>query len=483
VSPPHAPAAQTGRPLRAALLRGAAAVALALSLAWCLASLASSGRPGARVRLELWTLALRPHFDAYMAERLGAFERAHAGVAVDWVDLPFDALDRKLIAAAAAGRAPDVVNLSDLQFGRFVGLGALADLRPHLPPGTEDLYLPGAVRLGRIDGRLMALPWYLTTQVSMINTDLLAAGGLAPEDLAHRWEDLRGQAVEYHRRTGKYKYLFSQPMGSESQIPVMMLASGISPFRDGGDGRLRADLTRPEVVAYVRGWVDFYRSGAMPRAAATRNHAHLTEMYKNAGLAMIDTGPNFLSRVKNDSAEVFRKTTVRAGVTGRLDRQHLAVMTLCVTSSSPHKPEAAALAAFLTGTESQLGLCAKAPVLPSTVEGARSPVVRGDPPPPGADPAEVRARALAADSLDTAVAFTPALIAWPDLRRAFEDGIKAALLDGRPVETVLAEVNARWDRMLEAAGPAPVDAVPAVGPAPASPPTADRGQARREGPR
>ena len=433
------------------------------ALAWCLRTLAPARSLQGETRIELWTLALKPTFNDYMFERLAAFEAANPGVGVEWIDLPFEALDRKLIAAAAAGRAPDVVNLSDLQFGRFVGLGALADMRADLPEPPESVYLEGALRLGKIDGRVMALPWYLTTQVSMMNTELLARGGLAASDLSHRWEDLREQASAYHAKTGKY--LFSQPLGAESQIPVMLLSSGIPPLRPGADGRLRGALLDPEVVAYVRGWVEFYRSGAMPRTAATRNHSHLTEMYKNGELAMIDTGPNFLSRVKGDSPGVFAKTAVRAGVTGGLGRQHLAVMTLCVTSTSRHKPEAARLAAFLTSTESQLGLCRLVPVLPGTIEGSRSPVVTGEDAAPGTDQSVARARAIAAAALPDAVAFTPALIAWPDLRRTFEDGIKGALLDGRDVETVLGEINTQWDRVLLAAGDAPADAVPTPGPA------------------
>lgn len=456
------------RPAIFPLLAWAVAIA---ALAWCVRTLSVSTDAPGRTRLELWTLALKPTFNAYMAERIAAFEAANPGVRVDWIDLPFDAVDRKLIAAAAAGRAPDVVNLSDLQFGRFVGLGALSDMRADLPEVSQGVYLDGALRLGVIDGRVLALPWYITTQVSMINTDLLAKGGLEASQVAYRWEDLRDQATAFHAKTGKY--LFSQPMGAESQIPVMLLASGLPPLKPGTDGRLHADLLRPEVVEYVRGWVDFYRSGAMPRAAATRNHSHLTEMYKNGELAMIDTGPNFLSRVKGDSPGVFAKTVVRPGVTGGLGRQHLAVMTLCVTSTSRHKPEAARLAAFLTSTESQLGLCSLVPVLPSTIEGARSPIVTGEASAPGTDESVARARSIAAAALPDAVAFTPALIAWPDLRRTFEDGIKGALLDGRDVGTVLGEINAQWERILAAAGDAPADAVPTPGPV--------RGSSTREG--
>ena len=43
--------------------------------------------PSEGVTLELWTLALSPHFDAYMKEQVAAFEAATPGVRVTWVDI------------------------------------------------------------------------------------------------------------------------------------------------------------------------------------------------------------------------------------------------------------------------------------------------------------------------------------------------------------------------------------------------------------
>ncbi len=416
-----------------------------------------------RVHLELWTIALStPALRAFMVERISEFERENPGVRVEWVDVPFEAVDRKLIATAAAGRAPDVVNLSDVQFGRFAGLGALTDLDRLLPGDPSAVYLPGAMGLGRIGTGLKALPWYLTTQVSMINTEVTSRGGLDETNIVRDWAGLRAQARTFRTKTGKY--LFSQPLGAESQLPVMMLGEGIVPLCSGADGRVEADLQREDVAAFVGDWVEFYRSGAMPPEAATRDHSHLTDMYKNGTLGMIDTGPNFLSRVKSDSPRVFERTRVRAGMTGALGRQHIATMVLGVTSSSKHPAEAARLAWHMTSAASQTRLCRTAMVLPSTRASLEDPVVRGVETLAGTEPESARARGLAAASLTDAVAFTPALAPWPDLRRAFEEGIKSALLDGRDVRRTLREIDAQWRQILQASAPERMDAVPRPGP-------------------
>ncbi|BAM03459.1 ABC transporter substrate-binding protein [Phycisphaera mikurensis] len=409
-------------------------------------------------RLEVWTLALSPYFDDYLTGVFGAFEAEHPGTEVVWVDVPFDAINRKLVAAAAAGRAPDVVNLSDRDFARVAALGGLADLDPLLADGVVERYLPGAVRGLRLNGGLRALPWYLTTQVRMANAATLARGGLTPDTLANDWTGLRDQARAYHEETGGF--LFSVPLGETSELPMMLLSEGIRPFRETPDG-LVADLTREEVAGYVSAWVDLYREGALPRAAATRDHTHLVEGYQKGEIALIQTGSNMLGRIRDAAPDVYGETVVKPGVTGRLQRSHIAAMVVGVSGRSEHPEEAAALAAFLTSPASQTGLSKQSGVLPSTPASLDDPYFAF---PEGAsDDPEARlteARATSAASLRTAVAFTPAMETWPELRRAFNEGIKRALLGGEPTAGVLASIEAEWNRILAAARPVGPDALP-----------------------
>jgi putative chitobiose transport system substrate-binding protein len=414
-------------------------------------------------RIEFWTLALAP-FEGYLRERIAAFEAAHPTAKVAWIDVPFDAVDRKLTAAAAAGRAPDVINLSDRTFARYAGLGAMADLRPLLKPGAEADYLPGALAIGRMGDRLLALPWYLTTQIGMVNTGLLQAGGLDPQSLATDWTSLRVQALAYHQRTGKR--LFSLPLGEESQLPILMWAEGLRPLKAGPDGRVVSNLRDPAITAYVRSWVELYRSGALPPEAATRDHAHLTEMYQNGELALIDSGPNFLKRVQQVAPSVYAQTVARPPVHGASGKSHIATMVVSVTRQSRHPKLAAALAAFMTSPESQTAFCKLAPILPSTPASLKDAMFAR--PAAGADgkiaPDDkvAWARAVAAESLADAVAFTPAMEAWPDLRKAFEEGMKRMLLDGRDVEAEMSAIDAAWNRMLAESPAAGEECLPRV---------------------
>ncbi len=425
------------------------------------------------VTLEFWTLSLRPPFTSYIEGRIDRFEQDNPGVTIRWVDVPFHAVERKLIAAAAAGRAPDVVNLSDMMFARFASRGAFIDLSEHLPDDASGRYHEGALRIGRLGDELEALPWYLTTQALIANEDVLARGGLSPDTLARTWDDLIDQARPFREQSGRF--LFTQPLGEDSQIPVMLLAEGIAPFREDADGLLRADLTRPDVVAFVERWVDLYRSGAMPRQAATQGFEHLIDVYQNEQVACLNTGVNFLRRVRDTSEPVYDSSVVLPPLTGSLGRAHVAVMPVSVSAQSAHPDVAARFAWFITSPESQLEFCRLATILPSTPGSLEDPLFAGPTDSEREDGLDKvgYARAQSVRVLADAVAFTPAIEAWPEMRRAFNASIKSALLDGADVGEVLADIERRWNASIDemnarraASGgvPATLDAIPMPAP-------------------
>jgi putative chitobiose transport system substrate-binding protein len=450
--------------------------------AMSLAALSLPGCAGGRGDrpLSVWTLALSPFFDDYIKGLLDSFSKANGNIPIEWVDVPYEAIDRKLMAAAAAGRAPDVINLADRTFARFIGMGALADLNPLLPASIRDGYLKGASRIGAISGRQLALPWYLTTQSVLANTRLLAKGGIEADALPDRWAPMLAMAGDFKRKTGKP--ITTLPLGFESDIPMMLLSDGISPLIPGPDGNLVSALTDPRILAAIEPWVGAFRQGWLPREAATGGSSHLNKLFVEGDVATINSGPNFLKRIAADAPDIFRTTTVRPAVTGTLGRAHIAVMTLGVTTQSTKPELAARLAAHLTSSEAQLDLCRRAVVLPSTSASLADPLFSAPPPmaatvtteagtPPSKEEIDAQvgiARAACAAQLPDAVAFTPAMACWPDLRRTFEDAFKRVLLDGADLRRTLAEVDTSWNGIL-ADRPADISALPLVGPVGGSP--------------
>ena len=71
-----------------------------------LLALQACGAPPPARQLEVWTLQLSPKFDAYLKELVDQWEDRNPDVDVRWTDIPWGAVEQKLLAAVFARTAP-----------------------------------------------------------------------------------------------------------------------------------------------------------------------------------------------------------------------------------------------------------------------------------------------------------------------------------------------------------------------------------------
>lgn len=72
----------------------------------------ASGSEAEPVTLEFWTIALQPTFTDFLNGLIDKYEQENPNVTINWVDLPYDSIQQKLVTATAGGTSPDVVNLN-----------------------------------------------------------------------------------------------------------------------------------------------------------------------------------------------------------------------------------------------------------------------------------------------------------------------------------------------------------------------------------
>ncbi|MEM1011701.1 MAG: extracellular solute-binding protein [Planctomycetota bacterium] len=417
---------------RTALLSAVAAL--------CGSTLACNRRSGSDTVLDFWTWALRPRFDDYVTRLVAAFEEANPGVRVRWTDVAADAMRRKAFAAGAAGTLPDVINFSDQHFAQFAGLDALLPIDDKLPGDPTSQFVAGPLAANRIDGRLVGLPWYLSTTIRVMNAELLAAGGLSPETVGGDWLTLLEQAGPFKEMTGSY--LLSLPLGDRSDLPPMMLADGIEIVRPHADGGYHAALTTPEAVDFVTLFVDAFRDGRLPRDTSTGGYEAMVNGMAGETVALINA--NALHRIRNKSERVYDKLVVAPSIVGKLGVPGVAVTHVAVGRQTKNAELAAKLAWHVTSPEWQTELAIEAGRVPSTIASLSDPAFNrtGD--------LQEKATSLSVEQLASARSFAAPTATWPDLRRVFDDGMRSILIDNAEVEPTLRDVEVEWDRILRA---------------------------------
>ena len=170
------------RPTRI-LAASAAAAAIALIAAGCSAD--GGGDSDGDITLTFWGSygngGNSTQQDVLESTLIPAFEKAHPGVHVEYLDVPYDDLLQKLTTSAAGDELPDLVRADLGWVPRFADLGVLVPLSQEMDDFDElaDATYPGVLATNLWEGDYYGLPLDTNTRVLISNPDALAAAGLS----------------------------------------------------------------------------------------------------------------------------------------------------------------------------------------------------------------------------------------------------------------------------------------------------------------
>ncbi|MDR7522970.1 MAG: sugar ABC transporter substrate-binding protein [Armatimonadota bacterium] len=389
------------------------------------------------ISIEFWTISLQPFFTDYINGMVAAYERAHPGVRIRWVDVQFGAIEQKLLAALAGGVAPDVVNLNTEMTVRLAERSALVDMDAAVPAAARGRYFDGLWRSTQVRGRTYGIPWYVVPNVIAYNTALYRRAGLNPSQPPQTEEEMIQHARTIKDRARVYGFMPNVDgvrmlhRFQENGLPVL------SP-----DGK-RAVFNSPAHVEYLSRYVDLFRQDYFPEDTLRRGYLGATERYSAGQLGMLITGPQFLLRVKRDNPEVYAQTFVAPYPRGKGNTLHLATMTVAVPRASRNTEAAVDFALFVTNDENQLAFSRQVVVFPSTRQAASDPFFRQG----GAAPEDV-ARKVAAADLPYARDLSVIVPHAGDLFRVFREAVESAFYGKRTPREALDWAVAQWNARL-----------------------------------
>jgi multiple sugar transport system substrate-binding protein len=189
-----------------------------------------------------------------------AFEAAHPGIRIKYVDVPYDSLLQKLTTSAAGGELPDLVR-ADLgwvpQFAELGVLVPLSDVMPDFDALASATYA-GVLSTNLYKGKYYGLPLDTNTRVLVVNQAALDAAGVTTppatfDELKALAEKLEGSNVAVFADGG---------LGGWNILPWIW--SGGGNITDPGLTTASGYLDGPESVAAVQMLVDLYNAGQIP---------------------------------------------------------------------------------------------------------------------------------------------------------------------------------------------------------------------------
>ena len=400
--------------------------------------------------LQLWTLQLAPKFNPYMDDVLGEWDTRHPEAPVRWTDLPWGSVERKLLAAVFARTAPDVVNLNPPFAANLASKGGLTDLTPLLPSGVQQSYLPSVWKAARDpEAGQIAIPWYLTVRLSLVNTDLLRQAGISR--VPRRWAEVPAYARSIRERTGRYGLFVTVVPDDSAELLESLVQMGVTLL----DSRQRAAFNTTAGRRAFAFWTDLYREGLLPREVVSQGQRRAIELFQSGELALLASGAEFLRSIQTNSPGVAAVTAAQPPLTGPDGTANVALMTLAVPRQSKQPDQALQLALFLTNGINQARFAREARVLPSSLEALAA--VRAEleaEKPADAPEAQIRdARLLSAETLKSARVLVPATPGVKRLQSIIYTQLQRAMLGQISSDQAIKEAEQQWNRYASARWP------------------------------
>ena len=363
------------------------------------------------------TLQLKPTFNDYINGVISDFENQHEGVTVTWEDIPFEGAAQKVIADSSAGQLPDVINLNPdfalplAQNGVFINMDEAAS-------DVKDRYTEGAWQAFEYPslGSGVALPWYLSIELTLYNGNYYEQAGLDPNEAPTTFDELYANASQVAEETDH----FGIHPAPENRFLIDLAKQGVPIVNEQGT---EATFNTPKAVSFLERQVELYEQGVMPPDSPTETHRDEIDAYQSGQIAILPSGPNFLGIIEENAPEVYETTRVGPQVTGETDVPNMSVMGIFVPQSSENQATALAFAKFMTNAENQLAFSKEVTVLPSTSSSLDNPYFTDV---EGNDP-EAVARRISAEQIKNAEVLRPPMVS-DEFNQAVVNSVQAALL-------------------------------------------------------
>ncbi len=396
-------------------------------------------------QLEFWTMQLKPNFTDYFVDLNNTFETQNEAVELRWVDVPWEAMENKILTSISAKTAPDVVNLNPKFASQLATRNAWLDLDEVVAPEVQASYLPEIWQASTIevcqenncDEQTFGIPWYLTTTITIYNQELLTAAGI--QQPPKTYQELAEVAQKIKEKTGKYAFFITFVPNDSADVLESLVKMGVDLVDESG----KAAFNTPEGKAAFQYWVDLYQQKLLPPEVLTQGHRYGIELYQMGETALLSSGAEFIDSITNNAPTIAETSGISAQITGKTDKKSVAVMNLVIPRDTDKSDRALEYALYVTNTENQLAFARASSVLPSTVEAVEQYIE--DIEQQEQTSLKEEAKKVSAAQLKDVEVLIPVRKDLQILQKAIYENLQAAMLNEKSVEQAVRDAAEEWN--------------------------------------
>jgi len=236
--------------------------------------------------LEFWAMGAE-------AENLPALLASIAGAPkVSIQPLPWSAAHEKLLTSFAGNSLPDMGQVGNSWISELTAIGAILPVPAALSSITTGQF-PAVVDTNRIEGRLMALPWYVDTRLQYYRRDLFERAGFAAPP--QRWDAWKAALHMVKAAAGPGNYAILLPINEFEHLIGMALSAGASLLNQSGT---RGAFSAPEFRQALAFYKSLYDERLAPLASSTQI-SNVWNEFARGYFAVYPSGPWTIGDMKS----------------------------------------------------------------------------------------------------------------------------------------------------------------------------------------
>jgi multiple sugar transport system substrate-binding protein len=362
-----------------------AALVLALPLGACSSQAPSSGpevksgsggNSGGKAEPVSITLSVAD-YDANMRKDTEAlvdqWNKQNADIQVKLVVTNWNEYHDRLTTWVTGNQAPDIANVSGMDFNFFDDMGKLAALDDVLPKEFLANFVAAPLDSMKVKGQLYGLPYFLDPRALYYRKDLFEQAGLKPPET---WDDVAAAAKQLTKPGEVYGFAVG------GKFPEVMTGLDYRLFTAGpdapkshraGDGKF--NVNNPAAVKGLAWLADLVKGGyTNPSPTASEMQADLQPVFISGKLAMIETGSWFWSMIDQEAPKlqygIARMPVAERGMKSTTLTEPDGIV---VFNTTKHKPAVGKFLQFMFSKENRKLFAEQRGVVPERIDVGNDP--------------------------------------------------------------------------------------------------------------
>ncbi|HEX7471650.1 MAG TPA: extracellular solute-binding protein [Candidatus Limnocylindrales bacterium] len=323
----------------------------------------------ANAEITFWTFYLSPTFDSYIKDTIARFQATYPGVTVHWEDHQGTFQD-DLKAAFAAGKAPDVINLSVSEgwVSDYASKNLLLALDDKVPADVQSTYFPGLWKEQLIGGKNYQFPWYQGINVDLINKAMFDKAGIAVSDFP---KTIDGLPQICQTLKDKAKTVCDIRLTVNDLLAQMVYEGNVKPISD--DGK-KFTFDSPDAVKWLTMYRDMVKAGTVDNGILTTTDDRVGLLLFSSGQApFYASGLNLIRDVKANNSQLYGNLAVAPAPVGASGVVGKGLMSISVKADTKFPNASIALAQYFTNARSMVAFAKLVSVYPSVIKSYDDP--------------------------------------------------------------------------------------------------------------